>query len=70
MNHFEELSELVIEKAAERLGAKPAIDIPGLWVADGYPELTTQQLVSIAFADYTRLRDETPPRSPPIARKR
>lgn len=36
-----------VRDAAERLGATPA-DIPGLWNAPGYPELTTGQLLSIA----------------------
>jgi hypothetical protein len=50
--YFGAMRELVIERAAERLGASRA-DIPGLWSADGYPELTTNQMVSIAFPGYT-----------------
>lgn len=33
--------------AAQRIGATRA-DIPGLWNAPGYPELTTGQLLDIA----------------------
>lgn len=36
-----------ITEAAERIGARPS-DIPGLWTAPGYPELTTGQLMSVA----------------------
>ena len=36
-----------IMQAALRIGATPA-DIPGLWNAPGYPELTTGQLLDIA----------------------
>jgi hypothetical protein len=50
--YFAELRELVIEKAAERLKATKA-DIPGLWNAPGYPELTTAQLCAVAFPGYT-----------------
>jgi hypothetical protein len=49
----------VTEEAAKRLGAVPA-DIPGLWFAPGYPELTTGQLVSIAFPGYTVSYDDPP----------
>ena len=35
------------KRAAELIGATPA-DIPGLWNAPGYPELTTGQLLQIA----------------------
>lgn len=37
----------IILDAARRLNAVPA-DIPGLWTAPGYPELTTSQLLQIA----------------------
>jgi hypothetical protein len=36
-----------LEQAARRLGAVPA-DIPGLWYAPGYPELTDYQLLDAA----------------------
>lgn len=52
MGYYEALREQVIEKAAKKLGASRA-DIPGLWRVSGYPELTTAQLVSIAFPGYT-----------------
>lgn len=38
---------MTIEAAAKIVGATPA-DIPGLWNAPGYPELTTGQLLQIA----------------------
>ncbi len=38
---------LSVIEAAELIGAVPA-DIPGLWFAVGYPELTTGQLLDIA----------------------
>lgn len=34
-----------VQEIARQLGATPA-DIPGLWNAPGYPELTTAQLIS------------------------
>lgn len=37
-----------IQAAARTIGAVPA-DIPGLWFAPYYPELTTGQLLSIAY---------------------
>lgn len=36
-----------LEQAAAKLGATPA-DIPGLWNAPGYPELTSWQLLDAA----------------------
>jgi hypothetical protein len=36
-----------IQQAARRLGAMPA-DMPGLWWAPGYPELTDYQLLDAA----------------------
>lgn len=36
-----------IVEAARKLNATPS-DIPGLWNAPGYPELTTGQLLSVA----------------------
>lgn len=50
--YFEELREQVIERAAEKLEATEA-DIPGLWNAPGYPELTTNQMVALALPGYT-----------------
>jgi hypothetical protein len=38
-----------VELAARKLSATPS-DMPGLWHAPGYPELTTGQLLSIANA--------------------
>lgn len=38
---------LTVEQAAFIVGASPS-DIPGLWFADGYPELTTYQLLGLA----------------------
>ena len=38
---------LRVERAARKLWATPA-DLPDLWNAPGYPELTTNQLLSIA----------------------
>lgn len=35
-----------LEREAKRIGAVPA-DIPGLWWAPGYPELTTGQLIQV-----------------------
>ena len=37
----------LVERSAQYLNATPA-DIPGLWNAPGYPELTTNQLIEIA----------------------
>jgi len=37
----------IVERAAIMLNATES-DIPGLWNAPGYPELTTSQLVQIA----------------------
>lgn len=37
-------------RAARRIGAQPS-DIPGLWNAPGYPELTTGQLLSLGAPD-------------------
>lgn len=37
-----------VADAAEILRARPAADIPGLWYAPGYPELTTNQLLYAA----------------------
>jgi hypothetical protein len=51
-DYFRELRRSVVEEAARKLKANRS-DIPGLWIAPGYPELTTRQLVSIAFPGYT-----------------
>ncbi len=42
-----------IERAARKIGATPA-DIPGLWNAPGYPELTTNQLLNVAVVGLLR----------------
>jgi hypothetical protein len=36
------------QAAAEHLGAVPDELIPGIWHLDGYPELTTGQLLDVA----------------------
>lgn len=41
------LNEAEILAIAAIIGATPA-DIPGLWNAPGYPELTTAQMVQVA----------------------
>lgn len=51
-DYWNAMRQLVVERAAKKLGATPA-DIQGLWFAPDYPELTTNQLVSIAFPGYT-----------------
>ena len=51
-DYFARLRQSVTDRAAKRLNATPT-DIPGLWNAPGYPELTTGQLVSAAFPGYT-----------------
>lgn len=53
-SYFVEMRENIIQRASEILGAHPAPGIiPGLWNAPGYPELTTAQMVNIAFPGYT-----------------
>lgn len=38
----------LLARATKAIGAQPT-DIPGLWSAPGFPELTTNQLLSEAF---------------------
>ena len=41
------LVTMPIDQIARHLGARPA-DVPGLWVLNGFPELTTNQLRDVA----------------------
>jgi hypothetical protein len=47
-----------IENAARRIGAAPA-DLPGLWTAPGYPELTTAQMLDAARQSFTDTRAQS-----------
>jgi hypothetical protein len=61
MNHyFHAFRRHMVEEAANRLNANRS-DIPGLWIAPGHPELTTAQLMCIAFPGHTGTPVDAPP---------
>ena len=45
---YDEGYQAAVAQAATKLDAKPDTRIPGLWHVPGYPELTTNQLLSVA----------------------
>lgn len=39
----------LLRDAIQKMKAIPAGDIPGLWIVEGYPELTSGQLIDVSL---------------------